>query len=59
MSNLVLPAGSRATTVSLSTTVDSGYLDLVVASAATFSGSATWVSTGGSTGVEQFQQLER
>ena len=44
-SNLVLPqvAGD---TVSLSTAVDSGYLDLVVASAGTFSGSATWVSNG-------------
>ena len=33
-------------TYALSTSVDPGYLDLVVASAATFSGSATWVSNG-------------
>ena len=46
-SNLVLPrlAGD---TVSLSSTADSGFLDMVVASAATFSGSATWVSNGSS-----------
>ena len=36
-------------TVALSTTADSGYLDLVVAAnAATFSGSATWAGTSGS-----------
>jgi autotransporter-associated beta strand protein len=38
-------------TYSLSTSADSGYLDLVVANAATFSGSATWASSGpGTTG---------
>ena len=41
------PGGSNET-YQLSTSVDPGNLDLVVASAATFSGSATWIATGGS-----------
>ena len=39
------PSGSNET-YQLSTTVDAGNLDLVVASAAIFSGSATWTSNG-------------
>ena len=42
-----VPNGSNDT-YTLSTSVDPGNLDLVVASAATFSGSATWIATGGS-----------
>ena len=45
LANFLLPP-SGVDTYSLSTTADTGYLDLVVASAATFSGSATWVSNG-------------
>jgi autotransporter-associated beta strand protein len=49
LGNFTLPSFSGTNdSFTLSTTVDSGYLDLVVASAATFSGSATWVSSGGS-----------
>ena len=46
-----LPIAPTGDTYSLSTTADSGYLDLVVASTGTttFSGSATWVSSGGTT----------
>ena len=48
LSNFTLPAFSgTADTYTLSTTADPGNLDLVVASAATFSGSATWIATGG------------
>ena len=42
-----VPGGSNDI-YTLSTSVDPGNLDLVVASAATFSGSATWIATGGS-----------
>ena len=42
----LLSAPPSGDSYSLSTTADTGYLDLVVASAATFSGSATWISTG-------------
>ena len=41
------PGGSNDA-YTLSTSVNPGNLDLVVASAATFSGSATWIATGGS-----------
>ncbi len=48
LGNFTLPAAS-GDVVSLSTTADNGFIDLVVASAATFSGSATWVSSSGTT----------
>ncbi len=50
LSNFMLPSpSSSAVKYSLSATSDPGYLDLVVTSAATFSGSATWVSKGNNT----------
>ena len=48
INDFLLPSSSTMK-FSLSATADPGYLDLVVASAFTFSGSATWVSTGGTT----------
>jgi fibronectin-binding autotransporter adhesin len=45
--SFILPSFSGGgDSYSLSTTADNGFLDLVVASAATFSGSATWISNG-------------
>ena len=44
LTNFTLPVQPNET-YSLSTSVDSGFIDLVVAGAATFSGSATWVGT--------------
>ena len=46
--NFTLPAAPQGDTYSL-TLADTGYLDLAVASAATFSGSGTWVSSSGTT----------
>ena len=49
LSNFTALQRPSGDTYSLSTTADSGYLDLVVACTATFSGSATWVSNGDTT----------
>ena len=44
----LVPPTIQGDICSLSSTADTGYLDLVVTSAAAFSGSATWVSNGNS-----------
>lgn len=47
LSNFVLPSAPPGDTYTLSTTADSGYLDLVVTGS--FNGAGIWVSSGGTT----------
>ena len=49
VNNFLPLATSGSDTYTVSATAEAGYIDLIVASAATFSGSATWVSTGNMT----------